>query len=111
MQLEPESADPRHDITTLSCFDDQIDCGGEAAPVGGFLFELGAARRGQRIKLGLPACLGFFPFGFNPGFLFQAVQSRVERALLDLQDVARNLLNAFGDSPAVLGFKRNGFKN
>src|SRR5690242_20286214 len=94
-----------------SRFDDQIDCGREAAPVGGFLFELGAAGRGQRIKFGLTARFGFFPLGFDPGFLFQAMQSRVERALLDLQNFTGNLLNALGDGPTVLGLGRNGFED
>lgn len=112
LQAEPGSPHPLHDITIpLSRLNDQIDCRGEAAPVGGFLFELSAACRGQRIKLGLSAGFGFFPFGFDPGFLLQAVQGRVERALLDLQYIPRNLLNTLGDGPAMLGLERNGFEN
>src|SRR5205807_465713 len=72
-------------LNKLRRFDNQVDCGRQAAPVGGFLFKLSAPDSGQRIKLGLTAGLGFLPFGFDPGFLFQAVQSRVKRALLDLQ--------------------------
>src|SRR4051812_42586347 len=31
------------------------------------------------------------------------MESRIERALVDLQDVSRNLLDALGDGPAVQG--------
>src|SRR5438132_665177 len=111
LQAEQESPSPQHDITILRCLYDKTDCSGEAAPVGGFLFELGATGRGQRIKLGLPARFGFFPFGFDPGFLFQAVQSRVKGALLDLQHLTRDLLNALGNRPPMLGFERDSFQD
>ena len=35
----------------------------------------------------------------------------VERALLDLEDFVRDLLDAFGDGPAVFGFEGDGFEN
>src|SRR5437588_10529517 len=71
-------------LNKLRRFDNQVDCCRQAAPVGGFLFKLGAPRSGQRIKPGLAAGLGFLPFGFDPGLLFQAVQRRVKRALMVL---------------------------
>src|SRR2546430_17739196 len=46
LQAEQESPNPQHDSTILRCFYDQVDCGGEAAPVGGFFFQLGATGRG-----------------------------------------------------------------
>ena len=35
--------------------------------------------------------------------MLEAMESGVERALVDLQDVLRNLLDALGDRPAVQG--------
>jgi len=32
------------------------------------------------------------------------MEGRIERALVDLQDVSRNLQDALGDGPAVQGF-------
>lgn len=45
--------------------------------------------------------LGDTPFGLDPSLMFQPVQRRIERTLIDLQDVFRNLLDAFGDRPAM----------
>jgi hypothetical protein len=39
------------------------------------------------------------------------MQSRVQRALLDLQHFARDLLNAFRNGPTMLGFKRDGLQD
>jgi len=39
------------------------------------------------------------------------MQRGVEGALLDFQDLFRNLLNPLGNRPAVFGFKRNGFED
>jgi hypothetical protein len=95
----------------LGGFDDEIDGGGEAAPVGGFFFELDAAGGGEGVELGLATGFGFRPLGFDPTFLFETVQGGIERALLNLENFARDLLNALGDGPAVLGFEREGFKD
>jgi len=90
---------------------DEVDGLGKAGPVRRFLFELGAARRGERIELGLAAGFAFGPFGLNPPLLFKAVQSRIERALLYLEHFAGDLLNALGDGPAVHGFRQEGFED
>jgi hypothetical protein len=39
------------------------------------------------------------------------MQSRVQRALLDLQHFARDLLNAFRNGPTMLEFKRDGLQD
>ena len=95
----------------LGSFHHQIDGRGEAAPVGGFLLELRATAGGQRIELGFSSRFRFRPFRFDPGFLFQAVQSGVEGALLNLKNFAGDLLNALGNGPAVFGFEGNGLEN
>jgi len=96
---------------SLGSFDHEVDGGGQAIPIGRFLFELRTAGGGQRVELGLSSGFGLRPFGFDPGFLLEAVQSRVERALLNLKDFLRDLLDAFGDGPAMFGFERNGFED
>ena len=111
LQPEPESLNPQHDISLLRRFYYQVDCCGQATPILRFLLKLSAPRGGQRIELGLPARFRFFPLGFDPRFLFETVQGRVERALLDLKHLARNLLNAFGNRPAVFRFERDSFQD
>jgi hypothetical protein len=53
----------------------------------------------------------FGPFGFDPGFLFEAVQRGVEGTLLNLQHFPGDLLDALGDGPAVLRLERDSFEN
>jgi len=43
--------------------------------------------------------------------LLQPVESGIEGALLHLQDLVRDLLDAFGDSPAVHRLERDGFED
>jgi hypothetical protein len=43
--------------------------------------------------------------------MFEPVQRRVERALLDLKDFAGNLLDAPSDGPAVFGSEGQSFEN
>jgi hypothetical protein len=90
---------------------DQVDGGGEAVPVGGFLFELGTARGGERVELCLTPGFAFCPFGLDPALLLKAMKGGVKGALLHLQDFAGKLLNPLGDSPAVHWFKEEGFED
>ena len=41
------------------------------------------------------------PLGFDPALVLEAMERRVERALVDLQDVLGDLLDALRDRPAV----------
>ena len=77
----------------LRGFHDLRNGAGQAAPVPGFGFELFPALPGERIILGVAAGFGFAPLGREPAALFEAVQGGIERALLHLEDVARDLLN------------------
>src|SRR5580700_942655 len=72
---------------------DQCNGGGHLLPVRHFPFELLAAS---------------FREGVEPG---EAIERGVERTLLDLQDVARGLLDALGNAPAVHGLERECFEN
>src|SRR6185312_15401198 len=50
----------------------------------------------------------FHPLRANPALLFQPVQRRIEGSLLHLQHLAGNLLDAFGNRPAVHRLQRDG---
>ncbi len=47
----------------------------------------------------------------DPAVLFQPVQRRVERALVDLEDVLGKLADALRNAPAVHGFEGDGLQN
>ena len=64
---------------------------------------LPAALGGKPIELCLAAIFRFTPVGGQPSTLFQAVQRGIERALLHLEDVARDLPDAQRDAVTVDG--------
>src|SRR5579862_1161424 len=85
-----------------SClFQDSANGAGEAAPIGGLHFQLLAPGSGQMVEARAAAQLGNAPFGFDPTLMLQTVQRRIKRALIDLQNLFGDLLDAFGNSPAV----------
>jgi len=90
---------------------DEIDGGRETVPVGEFFFELDAARGGEGVKLGDAAGFRFGALAPDPALLFEAMEGGVEGALLDLEDVLGDLLDALGDGPAVLGLESEGFED
>ena len=59
--------------------------------------------RREPVVLGATTELRHGPLRLDPVLMLQAMESRVEGALVDLQDVLRNLLDAFRDRPAVQG--------
>ena len=62
---------------------------------------------GQFVELGFTACLGRLPVGGQQLFVFEAVESGIKGSLLDLQGLARHLLNPLRDGVTVNGAKRN----
>src|SRR5438093_5687298 len=81
--------------------EDQPDRSGESRPTVLLDFQLFASRACQRVDLGVPAGVRRRPFGLHPPLLFQAVERRIQRALVDLNDGARDLLEALRDRVAV----------
>src|SRR6185312_12816340 len=79
----------------------------EPVPVCRFLFELPAAEPGEGIELGTAVVLARSPFGGDPAFLLELVQSRIERSVTDLKHLAGNLLETLADGPAVQGLQGN----
>ena len=72
-------------------------------PFARFNGELTAAGRREPVILGPAAELRHLPLGFEPALKLEPVQGRVERALVDLQHVFGNRLDALRDCPAVQG--------
>ncbi len=57
--------------------------------------------RGESVELGLAVALRESPLRVEPAFVFHPVQRRVERALFDLQLLARGLLDRAHDGEPV----------
>src|SRR5438105_3219151 len=69
-----------------------------------------AAEARERIKFRAAAEFAGLPFGRDPAFLLELVQRRVERSVADLQHVARDLLQALADGPAVEWLESENFQ-
>src|SRR5215472_2214856 len=72
-------------------------------PQPAFLFfsELLAAERRERIEARLAIRLGHSPFGAHPTGLLHAMQRRVERSLLDAQQLIGNGVDVGGNGVAM----------
>src|SRR5204862_44885 len=86
--------------------DHQSDGVRETFPAFELARELPSARGRERIELRLAARVGDSLLRPDPSLLLEAMQSRIERALRDLQGVPAHLLDALPDRPAVLRFER-----
>src|SRR5580693_5307131 len=61
----------------------------------------------ELVELGFPASLGGLPARAEQLFIFEAMERGIEGSLLDLECVARDLLDSLRDGVAVNGSKRN----
>ena len=69
------------------------------------------AGSGKGVELGDAAGFGGLGFRLDPTLLFETVEGGIEGALLDEEDIAGDLLDAFGDGPAVDGRYGDGFED
>ncbi len=83
----------------------------QALPALSFDLELSSALRRQPIKLCVAARLGRTPFGDQKILVFQAMESGIQRALLDLQRLFRDHLDALRNRIAVNRPERHDSKN
>jgi hypothetical protein len=74
---------------------------GHAIPVVGFGAELTAARGGEAVELGLAFVVGLSPLGGDKALMLQAEERGIERALLNGELIAGDLLDAQEDTVAV----------
>lgn len=91
--------------------EDQRDPAGHALPLRALGRELPGALFRHRVKLGHTALLGFPPLGLQVAAFLQAIQRGVERSLLNVQSVARDLPDALGDGVAVNGAEARDFQD
>src|SRR5262245_52356422 len=87
----------------------EADTARQAIPRRLFLFETLLAGLRQSIEARAAVVLGRAPVGGDPALAFEALQSGVERALLDLQDLVRQLADALRNRPAVQRLERDRF--
>jgi hypothetical protein len=62
-----------------------------------------AAGFGEVVEAGAAIVFGGAPFGFDGAFLFEFEKDGIERALIDGEEIAADLLDAAGKAVAVLG--------
>ena len=84
---------------------------GKARPSGRFFFELLTAFGGEAVEFRVAAGVGCAPLGGKVASVFEPVQRGIKRPLLDLQHIARDLLDALGDGVAVNGPRRGDFED
>ncbi len=82
-------------------FEEAGDDGGGLLPVLGFGLEGFAAGFGEVVEAGAAIVFGGAPFGFDGAFLFEFEEDGVERALVDGEEIAADLLDAAGEAVAV----------
>src|SRR5258706_3006667 len=75
-----------------------VGCGGSRSLV--FFFQAEDGIRDWSVT-GVQTCALPISLGFNPALLLQPVKRRVERALIHLKHVFRNLADALRDGPAA----------
>src|SRR5258708_7492349 len=85
--------------------------GGQLDPVALLDFKLPAPARGELVVFGAPIVLRSPPASLDPAAPLQAMQGRIQRALLNAQHIARNLLDAFGYGPAMLWLQHQRLQN
>ena len=91
---------------SLSRLEDQLHGLGETAPRCLLDRQLLPAGARQHVELRVASGIGLPPFRLQPPFLFEPVQGGVQRALVDLHDLTRDLLQPLRDRIAVRGLER-----
>ena len=99
------------DATRSGGAKDELNGGGEAAPALELLTKRATAGRGELVIASAPAILRHVPLAVDEPFVLQALQGGVERALIDLELVARDLLDALADAPAMHGVEGERFEH
>src|SRR5262249_9811461 len=75
-------------------------------PLRHLALERAPAEPRQRVIFRAPSELAGLPLGFDPALLFQLVQRGVERAVADLEDIARHLQEPLADRPSMQRLER-----
>src|SRR5215472_1257454 len=88
---------PCHDVLLLCRVQDECYRAGQSVPVLDLVFQALFPFGGKCVELGLATRLSLLPLRREQLVFFELVQSGIQRALLWLEDVVRNLLNASGN--------------
>ena len=103
-----QRANPQEQVAEVhaahASFITRADGRGHALPLAGFHRQLPASGWREPVVLRPPAQLRDGPLGFDPALVLEAMERRIQRALVDLQDVLGDLLDALRDRPAVQRF-------
>src|SRR4051812_43258846 len=92
-------------------FENAGDCGGAALPLLGFSRECFAAFGCEAVVLGAAIVFSGAPFGFDVTGAFHAAECREERAGIDAEDAAADLLDTKSHSVAVHGLEGESFQD
>src|SRR5262245_15262793 len=95
----------------LNGLEDLRDCSSQPAPRAGLRLEPRAAFLRQLVVLGAAVVVGGAPLRLDPAAALEAMERRVQRALLDVEGRAGDLVEAFRDSPAVLRLEGHGLQD
>src|SRR5262245_50824223 len=87
------------------------DGGGQPLPLCRFFVEMPAARTRERVDLRTPVVAAPRPLGGDPSLLLQLVERGVERAVADLQHIARDLAETLADRESVERLERQDLQN
>ena len=63
--------------------------------------QLPLARLGKVVEAHLPAARGVLPLRSNPTLLLETMEGRLERAVVNAENIGGGLLDQFGDSVSV----------
>src|SRR3954467_8068675 len=91
--------------------EDRADRARERAPGRGRGLQLLAAGARQLVVLGIAVVVRRGPPRLDPAAALEAMQRRVERSLLNLDDARGDLVEPLGDRPAMLRFERQGLED
>ena len=94
-----------------SALENQLDGVNGAVPIASLSCEALFAGARDDVVLRPAIVVGCAPLGGNPAALLEALEHRVERALVDVKRVARELLDALTDAPAVHRLQGQGLEH
>src|SRR5262245_62169397 len=92
---------------TSGFLEDEADAAREALPRGFLLSKTLLTGLRQSIEARAPIVLGRAPVSGDPALFLEPLQRRIERTLLHLQDLVRELSNPLRDRPAMQRFERD----
>jgi hypothetical protein len=98
-------------MTSFPFVEDEPDRVRETIPRRLLDLELLLARPRERVELGLASRFRLPPLGFEPAFLLEPVQRRVQRSLIDLDGLARDLLEPLRYPVAMRRIERQDLKD